>query len=288
MGKITAGAGSTKKAGTLRLWYRLARMSLLITTVFGALNTVFLLIENAVFYSAFGCSFPYGVMWDGLFWTGKLYSSADYLAYFGLTSADMLHPDYLFVLGALALLAVGALVACWVLSKRYVGALIAGTALMVLDTGALLWFFDVSATYLTEYVMRVLLLTVLILGIVAHYRLQFIEWMGESPTTAPIRDAEGVAQRPNTPVLHAADYAAKSKIIMIYDIEGYTVCYRRVGRINELIINKMVYDTVDSGAFDQPHELYACVDGHEFAVGTGADAQAYICFDGAVVRKRAR
>ena len=286
MGKITAGVGSTKKAGTLRMRYRIARMSLLIATVFGALNPIFLFFDNVNFYSPFACMFPYGIMWDGMFWTGQLYSSADYQAYFGLTAADMLHPDYLFVLGALAALAVIAFAVCWVLSGRYVAALVVGTVLMVLDTVALFWFFDVSLVYLAEYAMRVLLLVILIMGIVAHYRLQFMRWMGEE-TTVPL-DADGMAAHPDTPALHTLDFSDKGKIIMIYDIEGYTVCYRKVGRICELAINKMVYDTVDTGAYEQPHELCAYVDGHEFVVGTGADAQAFIRLDGEVIRKKQR
>lgn len=286
MGKVTAGAGSTRKAATLRMRYRMARTALLIATVFGALNPIFLFFDNVTFYSPFACVFPYGIMWDGMFWTGQLYSSADYQAYFGLTSANMLSPEYLFVVGTFAFLAVAAFATCWVLSRWHAWALVVGTALMVLDTGALLWFFDVSLQYLSEYVMRVLLLVILIMGVVARYRINFIEWTGEDPTVEP--GTQDAACRPETPALHGMDYSVKGQIIMISDIQGYTVCYRRVGRINELVINRMVYDTVDAGQYEQPHELRACVDGHEFVVGTGADAQSYIRFDGEVVKKRER
>jgi hypothetical protein len=50
----------------------------------------------------------------------------------------------------------------------------------------------------------------------------------------------------------------------------------------------MVYDTVDTGAYEQPHELCAYLEGHEFVVGTGADAQAFIRLDGEVIRKKQR
>ena len=286
MGKVTAGAGGTKKAELLRMRYRTARTSLLIAAVFGALNTVFLFFENAQFYSPFALMFPQGLMWDCLFWTGKLYTPADYQAYFGMTQNDFLHPDTVYLYAVICLIAIAAIVVCWALSKKHVWALIVGTALMTLDTVSVLWFYDVSWMRLTEYAVRVLMLVILILGVAAHYRLKFIEWTGEDVTVAS--DAELLAQRPDSPALHALDYGTKSKIIMIYDIEGYTVCYRRVGRINELAVNKTVYDTVDAGPYEQPHELCAYIDGHEITVGTGSDTQSYIRFDGEVVKTSKR
>ena len=54
MGKITAGAGSTKKAELLRSNYRIARLGLLIATVLSALNCIFAFFEGVFyFYSEF-------------------------------------------------------------------------------------------------------------------------------------------------------------------------------------------------------------------------------------------
>ena len=284
MGKVTAGAGSTKKAEILRMRYRAARMSLFILTAFSAINIFFVLIAHVTVYAPFSVTLPYGLVLLGLFWTGKLYTPEEYDAYFGMTPEELLSSDVIYIYIGCALVVLAVLVVCWALSKKHAWALIAGCALMALDTVSVPVFLGVDLNRgLTELLMHALAVGIMIAGIVAHYKLRIVEWMSEDP----VRDADNTAAHPDTPALHAIDYSAKGKIIMIYDIEGYTVCYRRVGRIYELAVNKMVYDTVDAGPYEQPHELCAYVEGHEIMVGTSADT-AYIRFDGEVIRKKQR
>lgn len=285
MGRITAGAGSTKKAEQLRFCYRLARLGLLVAIIFSVLNCIFTFF-GSVFYSEFSFSFPQAMVDNGRFYTGLMYTAEEY-AQMGWSSSDFLAPEFMLLDGGLALLGIGAVTACYFISKKHVGGMIAAAVLLGADIIFEIYWYDIMLAYTTEYILPGLLLAAMIVGIVSRFRLSFIEWMGETPTAEQTGGAE-LAPHPDTAALHAVDYAAKGKIIMIYDIAGYTVGYRRVGRINELIINKMVYDTLDTGAYEQPHELCAYVDGHEFVVGTGADAQAFIRFDGEVVRKKQR
>ena len=112
---------------------------------------------------------------------------------------------------------------------------------------------------------------------------------GEDVTMPAVAEAAQPAQETgNSPVLHPMDYGAKSKILLACDVGAYAICYRRFGSINELAINDMVYDTVDTGKNEQPHELHARLDGHEIAVGLGEDANIYVRFDGEVVKKKPR
>lgn len=288
MGKITAGAGSTKKAEMLRYRYRLARLVLLIATVFGGLNAAFALIDHAVFYSRVAFVLPYGLMLDGLFWTGKLYAPCDYEAYFGMTAEDFLHQDTIYLYVVCALIAVVVLLVCWALSKKHAWALIAGCAVMALDCVFVISFLGLSLNVVTELVMHALMLVVMIMGIVAHFRLKYMEWSGE--TVQPFgkkAEAEAAAPAPS-PVLHPMDYGAKSKVLLACDVQGYAVCYRSQGRFCELAVNRMVYDTVDAGRYCQPHELCAYVDGHEIAVELGSDSVIYVRFDGEVITKKPR
>ena len=56
----------------------------------------------------------------------------------------------------------------------------------------------------------------------------------------------------------------------------------------ELVINGMVYDLLETGLVEPPHELCAYLDGHEIAAGTGADSYAFIRFDGEVLKRKLR
>lgn len=288
MGRIVAGAGSTKKAEILRTRYCVARMALLVAIVFSVLNCIFSFF-GGVFYSAFSYTFPQAMIDNARFLTGKMYTLEEYEQMFGMTQADFLHPDFMFLDGGFALAAIALLVVCWVLSKKRGGWMIAATVLLGVDMLFEVYWYDIAIGYLAEYVMPGILLAIMIVGIVSFYRLEVMEWTAEVPVPAAVPAAgQGDEARPDSPVLHAIDYSLKSKILMIYDIQGYTVCYRKIGTIYELAIDKMVYDTVDAGRHRQPHELSARVDGHDIAVGTSTDSRMYICFDGNVVKKTMR
>ncbi len=295
MGKLTAGAGSTKKAEILRTRYRVARMSLFTAIVFSVLNCIFTFF-GSLFYSEFSFSFPLAMIDNGRYLTGMMFTPEEYAQMFGMTQADFLHPEFLLLEAGFALLAVAVLVVCWVLSKKQVGALIAAAALLGADMLFEVYWYDFSVHYLAEYLLPGVLMAVLIIGIVSHYRLKFIEWTGDDPAPALAESAGPVAMQAEgavhtlsaSPVLHPMDFGAKSKILLACDVEAYAICYRRLGTVNELAINNMVYDTVDTGRHEQPHELSACVDGHEIAVGLGEDANIYVRFDGGIIKKKPR
>lgn len=296
MGKITASADSTRRAEFLRLQYSIARIGLLAAIVLTLLNCIFAFFDS-VFFSSLSWVFPYAILSDALFSTGRMYTPREYEEYWDMTSADMMHPDYIYLVAGIALAVIGVLVVCWIFSKKQVGWMIAAAALLVADRMFVLYWYPVTIDFLSLFILAACLLGVLINGIVAYYRLKVIAWTSEDPApqeTVPAGQ-ECVAQGKDTrqptsdsPVLHPVDYRAKSKILLACDVQGYAVCYRRVGRINELAINKMVYDTADTGRHQQPHELRARVDGHEIMVGMDASSQIYVRFDGELVKKKAR
>ena len=61
-------------------------------------------------------------------------------------------------------------------------------------------------------------------------------------------------------------------------VEGYEICYRRVKRVNELVINGIIYDEIKE-VIEFPHTLSA-VDGHTIEAGLSEDSYSYITFDG--------
>ena len=288
MGRFTAGGRNTIKAEGFRFQYRLSYFCLLTATFFTVLNCIFSFFAS-VFYSAFAWVFPYAMITEGLFKTGKMYTPDEYEYYWGMTQEHMQHPGYLYILTGIAVVAVCVLVACCIIARKHVAGLIAATVLLAIDKLFMLIWYEISfQAFFKEFFMSGLLLGLLLMGIVAYYRLKMIDWVSEEVIPAAVPAAEQEGEQQDSPVLHAVDYSLKCKTLMIYDVEGYTVCYRKIGTVYELAIDKMVYDTIDAGRHRQPHELNARVEGHDFAVGTSEDATMYVRLDGNVVKKKRR
>ena len=223
---------------------------------------------------------------DGLFWTGRLYTPGEYQSYWGISEEDFASNSHLYMMILVALLCLGLLTACCIVSKKHVWGLIAAVPLLVADKLFMLIWYGDALQFHTDYAMTVCMLVVWVIGIVSFFKLRLLEWTGEPvlPATSqkpPEIDGEVV----NSPVLHTVDYGQKGKILMLKSVRGYMICYRKIGSIRELEIDKKVYDTVDAGKYEQPHELCAYVDGHEITVGLDVDGAKYMCFNGEVVGK---
>lgn len=91
----------------------------------------------------------------------------------------------------------------------------------------------------------------------------------------------------DTPPLRMADAACKSRVLAEITHAGYRICYRRTGRVNELVINDRVYDE-HKALIEFEHVLMATVDGHEIEAGLDADSHSYITFDGHLIAKKMR
>ena len=67
--------------------------------------------------------------------------------------------------------------------------------------------------------------------------------------------AEDGQAQPDSPVLHAADFGVKSRVLLEYKEQAYDICYRRVGKVNELVINGMNLGWETIGTFDHTMEI---------------------------------
>lgn len=89
----------------------------------------------------------------------------------------------------------------------------------------------------------------------------------------------------HTPILRIADTNVRSRVLLEADAAGHHICYRRVKRINELVIDGYVYADVEM-LMETAHALTAQMDGHVFQAGFDGVAHSYIRVDGVqVVRK---
>ena len=87
--------------------------------------------------------------------------------------------------------------------------------------------------------------------------------------------------------LRTAARDVKCRILLEYTVGVYHICYRRVKKTNELVVNGMVYDEM-TATMEPPHELTAVVDGHAIRAGLGEVTHSYIIFDGVTVARKAR
>jgi len=314
MGRFTSGMRSMSSGERYEMHYNSARHNLLVAIIFTVINCV-LAVVGAGVYFLFSCAFPYAMAYDGAFWTGIMYSAEEY-AEMGILASDMLPKWVFFVMLVPAVIAIALYVLCWVFSKNRVGWMIAATVMFVLDTLFMLLYYIPDITMILDYIFHAWVLFLLIRGIIAHYKLKKID--AEIAANAPVdvfgtmpgaaanaqpqniyagidgeepAEAEGAKPEPennDSPVLHRADYSVKNRILLIVQWEDYEICYRRVGKTNELVVNSMVYDILDTGAIESAHELSCTVGGHEITAGTGADSFMFITFDGQVIKKKLR
>ena len=87
--------------------------------------------------------------------------------------------------------------------------------------------------------------------------------------------------------MRIADDSVKHKVLLEAQIKGYKICYRRVKRTNELVINGMVYDEI-KGIIEFEHNLNAVIDNHRIEVGMDKNSYSYIKFDGKRIAEKKR
>ncbi len=87
--------------------------------------------------------------------------------------------------------------------------------------------------------------------------------------------------------IRRADYSVKSRILLEATVGEYKICYRRVKRVNELVINGTVYDEY-KGLIEFEHNLSAVVREHKIEAGYDAESYSYILFDGERIGEKRR
>lgn len=91
----------------------------------------------------------------------------------------------------------------------------------------------------------------------------------------------------DSPVLRYADPDKKCRVFLEIQQDGLHICYRRVGRVNELVINGRVYDEYKA-LLEFSHALTARVGGHFVEAGFDGDQQSYILLDGVQIAEKTR
>ena len=95
-------------------------------------------------------------------------------------------------------------------------------------------------------------------------------------------------QSSDTPFLRNADEEKKGRILLSAEVEGFRIVYRRLGFVNELVVNGKVYDE-KKAVLEFSHELSASIGGHTIEAGLDSDSgTSYICFDDEIIAEKER
>ena len=90
-----------------------------------------------------------------------------------------------------------------------------------------------------------------------------------------------------TPILRTAAHDVKHKVLLSATVENFQIVYRRVKKVNELVINGYVYDEYVA-LLEFEHTLYARIDGHTIEAGYDDDMHSFIQVDGHMIDRKLR
>lgn len=191
-----------------------------------------------------------------------------------------------YVLGIRTFMIIGAVIAafiilvyflCWIFSKKHYGWMLAALVLFILDTlflGYLYIFVIGDVSGILDVVIHAFVLYYLVIGVINGKRLKTL------PPESPETQSEN-----SSPIRMAED--TKHRVFLECDELGHNICYRRVEKVNELVIDGYVYAEIEM-LLETPHELCARIGGHNFAAGFRANSFCYVSVDGNDVKKKLR
>ena len=275
--------------------YRAARSNLLLAAVFTTVNILLLLTKDFTYF-LFSAAIPYLIADLGMYICGK-YPEEFYID--GYEGAEFFNDTVFYVLLAIAFVIIAFYVLCYVFSsKGRVGWLIAALVAFSLDTLVMFSQYNLASSII-DIIFHIYVIVFLVLGIKAHFDLKKIEKAEEESASEGKEgyafeslnedSAEDEERReiPDSTPLRTADFAVKSRVFLEANVFSHKVIYRRVKRVNELIIDGYVYAEYKA-LMEFPHMLTAVKDGHEIAAGIDASSHMVITVDGYIVERKMR
>ena len=285
--------------------YSNACATLLSVVVLTLLNIILLVAGNGTFflYSAF---LPYVVVTLGMFWSGRMP-----VEFIGEEEAlsPLVVPSLFWIAIAVAAVIILLYLLAWIFArKRKIGWLIFGLIFFSLDTAFMLLFSSIQLDNILDIIFHGAIIVTLIIGVVAYYKAKKLppeepisldvpvgtDGTGTTEEQGGNENAENgaVGERaeimPDSPILRIADTEVKARTLLEVEVDGHKITYRRVKRVNELVIDGKVYAEYEA-LVEHSHALSAQFCGHIIEVGLDtAQSQSFARIDGRVVSKKAR
>ena len=272
--------------------YESARGCLLAVAAFTLLNVI-LSATGTDMYFLFSASIPLLLMSLGSFLCGR-YPEDFYTG--ELEGMEFLDMSFFWVMVAVAVAISALYFVCWYFShRRRVGFMIAALVLFATDTLLFFLFYGIAVEVLIDLLFHVAVLVYLILGVVAYYKQKRAvadgaetENLGdedEDEDGDENGDEEDGEPEPDTPSLRFAE-EGKSRTLLEGTAHGRHIVYRRIGRVNELVIDGKVYDEYNA-LIERDHMLSAVLDGHVYLAGFEG-VHSYISVDGEDLARKIR
>lgn len=187
---------------------------------------------------------------------------------------------------------------CWIFSKKHYGWMVVALVLFLLDTVFLAWIYITAGDFsgILDAAIHVWVFYYLIIGVKYGHQLKTLpaeselipeESFSEEALSEEAYPADVTQDFEHTSPIRRADEDVKSRVLLEYDYAGHHICYRRVKRVNELVIDGYVYDEIEV-LVEYAHALNAKIDNHTIQVGFDGFAHSYLKVDGEKVAKKLR
>ncbi len=252
--------------------YRVARINIVMMLAFTLVNILLLFLQSDLFF-LFSATFPYLAVVFGmtLETTGAMIGGI-----------------------AIALVTLGIYLLLWIFSKSKYDFMIPLLVLFVLDTLCTVAFYAIAMEIsgILDLAFHIWVVYYLVIGVKNGQKLKRLPeqppMMTQPMAAAAEENADQAAQPtiPNTPILRPADTTVKSRVLAEANALGHHICYRRVKRVNELVIDGNVYAEYEA-LRERSHALSAVIDGHFFEVGFNGTCSV-IAVDGATLVQKMR
>ncbi len=264
-----ANKASNAQLNVAKTKYQSARANLLLMIILTAVNIALLFI-NAEYMLLFSATVPYFAVIIGM-----------------ATQIDIMIA--VSVCFAVAILLIYLL--CWGMSKKHHGWMIGALVMFIVDTIAMILMYVSMGDFsgVLDIAIHAWVLYYLIIGVANGKKAK------EVPADAPVEvsdyaaydaEAENEEVKESTPICRA-DEEVKHRVFLEADAVGRHICYRRVKRTNQLVVNGWVYAEVEM-LIEIPHTLEAVIDGHLIEVGTDASSRTFISVDGKRIAQKLR
>lgn len=175
---------------------------------------------------------------------------------------------------------------CWIFSKKRYGWMIPALIFFIIDTVVLglLMLLVQELSGILDVLIHAWVLYYLIIGVRSGSKLSHLP--AEETAFAEPCQPESAAPAVNSAPLRTAEPDDTARAFLEGDYVGHHICYRKVRRTNELVVDGHVYDQVEM-LLESVHSLNAVIDGH--AISAGYDgACSFLTIDGQQVDRRIR
>ena len=238
--------------------YDRARKNLMLMIVLTIINMVMVFLESDTMM-LFSATVPFYLTLFGYIW------------------------EHVYLFYAIAVVIVLLYGACWFFSKKSYGWLLVALVMFLIDTCLMLWLYLAvihDGAVILDVLIHVWILYYLITGVISGKKLK------ENPEEE-IEEPKDVLIQPirSTPMRRMED--VKARILLEEEVVGNHIVYRRVKKVNELVVNDYVYDEYEA-LMELPHTLRAEVNGHIIEISYEANAYINLKVDDELVKRKLR